>query len=108
MTYDEIEKLAADLRQYLGVDVQAMHVNDGEGADETQFLALWSFKRQTFFFWHLDGSYAGVEHGYGPDADPGARTSIVDEQILVGGEWIKADFNILGEPGAPMVPMEAP
>ena len=67
MTFDEIQDLAADMRQYLGVDAEAKHwghfFNDGTN---DRCDAIWIGDRRTFFCWALNGQYLGVEHGSWP------------------------------------------
>jgi hypothetical protein len=61
MTAEEIEQLAADMRQYLKLDAEVVQTQDDRGPAS----AIWIGDRGTCFFWR-DGRYIGARHGYGP------------------------------------------
>lgn len=75
MTFDELQQLAAHMRQHLGVDAEATQLGeqvyeplDQGGALQSSnlFDAIWIGTNRTYFLWTQDGKYAGVQHGYGP------------------------------------------
>ena len=81
MTPDEIQQLAADMRQYLGVDATASPHSDIEGGPISK---IWINANRTVFLWTEAGEYRGADHVPSPTRLLGELVPEID----VDGTWM--------------------